>query len=113
MKRPTIVCLCGSTKFIEAFQEANLCETVAGRIVLTIGCDTKSGLEGFRYLTSEAFAQLKARLDELHKRKIDLADEIFVLNVGGYVGESTRSEIEYAKAHGKRVRYLESPAKSK
>ena len=46
-------------------------------------------------------------LDELHKRKIDLADEILVLNVGGYIGESTRSEIEYAKAHNKTIRYLE------
>ena len=54
----------------------------------------------------------KAKLDDLHKRKIDIADEILVLNVNGYIGESTRSEIEYAKAHGKRVRYLESPAKS-
>jgi hypothetical protein len=112
MSRPTIVCLCGSTKFIEAFQEANLRETIAGRIVLTIGYDTKKGLEGFRYLTSEAFAQLKARLDDLHKKKIDLADEILVLNVNGHIGESTRSEIAYAKARGKRVRYLESPAES-
>ena len=46
-------------------------------------------------------------LDDMHKRKIDMADEIFVVNVGGYVGSSTRSEIEYALAHGKSVRYLE------
>ena len=50
---------------------------------------------------------MKARLDELHLRKIDLADEVMVLNVGGYIGDSTRREIEYANAHGKPVRYLE------
>jgi cell division protein FtsB len=52
----------------------------------------------------------KIALDELHKRKIDLADEVLVLNVGGYIGESTRSEIEYARKLGKPVRYLESAA---
>ena len=45
--------------------------------------------------------------DDMHKRKIDMADSIYVINVGGYIGESTRSEIEYAKAHGKEVHYLE------
>lgn len=50
---------------------------------------------------------IKTMLDELHKRKIDLSDEILVLNVGGYIGESTRSEINYAEAHGKPVKYLE------
>ena len=48
-------------------------------------------------------------LDDMHKRKIDLSDEVFVVNVGGYVGESTRSEISYARATGKAVRYLEEP----
>jgi len=105
--RPTIVCLCGSTRFGEAFQEANLRETLAGRIVLSIGCDTKSDSELWSGSPEEA-AQIKAALDELHKRKIDLADEILVLNVGGYVGESTRSEIAYAEQHGKYVRYLEA-----
>lgn len=50
---------------------------------------------------------MKEMLDDMHKRKIDMADSIFVINVGGYIGESTKSEIEYAKAHGKEVRYLE------
>ena len=49
----------------------------------------------------------KEMLDDMHKRKIDMADEIFVVNVGGYIGSSTRSEIEYAIVHGKPVRYLE------
>jgi len=46
-------------------------------------------------------------LDDMHKRKIDMADSIFVINVGGYIGESTRSEIEYAKKNGRGVQYLE------
>jgi hypothetical protein len=46
-------------------------------------------------------------LDDMHKRKIDMADEIYVINVGGYIGDSTRSEIEYARETGKKVRYLE------
>ena len=106
VKRPKIVCLCGSTRFMDAFQEANLRETIAGNIVLSVGCNTKgdTDLMAMGELTSEA----KAALDELHKRKIDLADEILVLNVGGYIGESTRSEIDYAIEHDKTVRYLEN-----
>lgn len=108
LRGPTIVCLCGSTRFMEAFQAANLRETIAGRIVLSVGCNTKSDadLAALGQLTAEA----KAALDELHKRKIDLSDEVLVLNVGGYIGESTRSEIAYAKVHGKPIRYLESTA---
>ena len=104
--KPTIVCLCGSTRFMDAFQSANLTETIAGKIVLSIGCNTKSDsdLIALGELTEEA----KAALDELHKRKIDLADEVLVLNVDGYIGESTRSEIDYAVKHGKPVRYLEN-----
>lgn len=105
---PRIVCLCGSTRFSDAFRRANLEETIAGHIVLSIGCDTKcdADLVALGELTPEA----KAKLDELHKRKIDLADEILVLNVGGYIGESTRSEIAYALDHGKPVRWLEDPS---
>lgn len=104
---PRIVCLCGSTRFSEAFQRANFDETLAGRIVLTIGCDMQSDAELFIGYSQVHLAQIKANLDELHKRKIDLADEILVLNVHGYIGQSTRSEIEYALAQGKKVRYLE------
>lgn len=104
--RPTIVCLCGSTRFGEAFRDANLKLTVAGRIVLSIGCDLRSDNE--LWSDPAEAARLKVALDELHKRKIDLADEVFVLNVGGYIGESTRSEIEYAEKIGRPVSYLES-----
>ena len=50
----------------------------------------------------------KEMLDDMHKRKIDMADEIFVINVNRYIGDSTKSEIEYAKKHGKKVNYLEN-----
>lgn len=105
--RPTIVCLCGSTRFADAFREANLRETLAGRIVLSIGCDMRSDAELFAGMDAAALADVKTKLDELHKRKIDLADEVLVLNVGGYIGDSTRSEIEYALFQGKEIRWLE------
>lgn len=99
--RPRIVCLCGSTRFKQAFEEANWNETLGGNIVLSVGC--------FMHADSKPITMpQKFALDELHKRKIDLADEVLVLNVGGYIGQSTRSEIEYAEAHGKPVRYLEA-----
>jgi len=100
--RPAIICLCGSTRFSEAFREANLRETLAGKIVLSIGCDFKSddalGLDD----------DVKARLDELHLRKIDLADEVLILNVNGYIGQSTARELSYAREQGKAVRFLET-----
>lgn len=108
--KPTIVCLCGSTRFFGAFREANLRETLAGRIVLSIGCDTHSDDELWLSMSAADRAALKVKLDELHKRKIDLADEVLVLNVGGYIGESTRSEVLYAHEHGKPVRWLEPSA---
>lgn len=102
--RPQIVCLCGSTRFYDEFRRANLRLTLEGKIVLSIGCDTKS--DGDITEVGDR-AETKAALDELHKRKIDLADAVLVINIGGYIGESTRSEIEYAKSVGVPVGYLE------
>jgi len=107
MDKPKVVCLCGSTKFYEQFQEANYKETMAGSIILSVGFYPHR-LEVHNQ-TVGCTEEQKAMLDELHKRKIDLADEIFVLNVGGYIGDSTRGEIEYAKANNKSIRYLEDP----
>jgi hypothetical protein len=106
MLRPKIVCLCGSTRFKKAFDIANYEETIKGNIVLSVGfyVHAKEGEHGEQVGCSP---ELKIKLDELHKRKIDLADEVFVLNVYGYIGDSTFSEIEYAKLHNKPVRYLE------
>lgn len=110
VSRPVIVCLCGSTRFYEEFQRANYDETMAGKIVLSVGFypharGKHSHGEGAAHDSAE-----KAALDELHKRKIDLADEVLILNVGGYVGASTRSEIDYATAQHKAIRYLEPVA---
>ena len=108
-ERPTIVCLCGSTRFSKAFQDANLRETINGKIVLTIGCDLRSDTEVFGHMTIDEVTMIKNQLDELHLRKIDLADEVLILNVGGYIGESTARELAYARAHGKVIRFLEAP----
>lgn len=102
-ERPTIVCLCGSTRFIDAFHAANRRESLAGRIVLTVEI-ARSEDDAEHNATDP---ERKRFLDELHLRKIDLADEILVLNVGGYVGASTRREWQYAIRSGKRVRWLE------
>jgi len=106
LDRPKIVCLCGSTKFMDNFFEANWNFTLKGYIVLSVGCCKHSDINGVPI--TEFFCQDAAdRLDELHLRKIDLADEVFVLNVGGYIGKSTSKEIEYAKKIGKSINYLE------
>ncbi len=67
----------------------------------------KSDDDLFGVMAEPARQVIKQMLDDLHKRKIDLADEALILNVGGYIGESTRSELEYAQAHSKRVRFWE------
>jgi hypothetical protein len=106
---PPIVCLCGSTRFYDQFQQANYELTMRGAIVLSVGFYSRAKA---RPGTSEGVrddSAAKVALDELHKRKIDLADYVLVLNPGGYIGKSTRSEIAYAAAHGKPVRYLEAP----
>lgn len=106
---PVVVTLCGSTRFGHAFREANLRETLAGRIVQTIGCDMRSDGELFADLPQDEVEKIKERLDLLHLWKIYRSDEILVLNVGRYIGESTRREIEYAQQVGKRIRYLVDP----
>ena len=105
-----VITLCGSTRFRGAFEEAAKQLTLAGYIVISVGLYGHSGDEEvWEGMDEGTRTKTKAMLDDMHKRKIDMADEIFVINAGGYVGSSTRSEIEYAKAHGKTVRYLEEP----
>lgn len=104
-QRPLIVCLCGSTRFFAVFQEANLQETVSGKIVLSIGCDLRSDHQ--LWADPSERENIKHRLDVLHCRKIDLADEVLILNVGGYIGNSTRREILYALSRGKPIRWWE------
>lgn len=96
-----VVTLCGSTRFKEQFLEAQKRLTFEGNIVISVGLFGHSGDE-------EVWTEgTKEMLDNMHKRKIDMADSIYVINVGGYIGESTRSEIEYATRNGKDVEYLE------
>jgi len=95
-----IITLCGSTKFKEEYTDAQKNLTLKGNIVISVGLFGHSGDE-------EVWTEnTKEMLDEMHLRKIDLADEIFVINAGGYIGESTRREIEYANKTGKSVKYL-------
>ncbi len=106
MSRPTIVCLCGSTRFKDAFDEANYQESMAGKIVLSVGFFMHAS--GNRHGEDiGATPEQKIALDELHMQKINLADEVLILNVGGYIGDSTKSELEYAQKHGKIIRWLE------
>lgn len=113
--RPQIVCLCGSTRFGNFFRAANLRLTLAGEIVLSIGCDTKSdddlaAADGLGH----DMAQAKISLDELHKRKIDLCDRVQVVSDdAGYFGESTWSEISYARSQGKPVLFEVEAAKAR
>lgn len=94
-----IITLCGSTRFRDEFMMVQRELTLAGNIVLSVGCFGHSGDK----FTDEQ----KEMLDDMHKRKIDMADEIFVINKDRYIGSSTASEIAYAVKHGKKVNYLE------
>ncbi len=103
-----VVTLCGSTRFKDQFMEAQKRLTLEGNIVISVGLFGHSGdSEVWENMDEGTLTRTKEMLDEMHKAKIDMADSIFVINVRGYIGSSTRSEIEYALAHGKEVRYLE------
>ena len=96
-----VITLCGSTRFKEMFLETQKRLTLEGNIVISVGLFGHSGDE-------EAWAPgTKEMLDDMHKRKIDMADAIYVINVDGYIGSSTCSEIEYARNNGKQVLFLE------
>ena len=96
-----VITLCGSTWFKNEFMETQKRLTLEGNIIISVGLFGHSG-------DVEVWAEgTKEMLDDMHLRKIDLADEIFVINVGGYIGSSTKTEIEYAEKTGKPVRYLE------
>ncbi|MER6441307.1 hypothetical protein ABT275_33720 [Streptomyces sp. NPDC001185] len=101
--RPPIVVLCGSTAHWDQLTEAALYETAAGRIVVAPGCNMNQP----HALWSDPVRadRIKAMLDTLHLRKIDLADDVLVVNPGGYIGDSTRREIDYAQRLGKPIRY--------
>ena len=108
IKNYKIITLCGSTKFKDEFMKVQKDLTLKGNIVISVGLFGHSGdNEVWENMDEGTLTKTKAMLDDMHKRKIDMSDEIFVINVGGYIGESTKSEIEYAKSTGKKVNYLE------
>ena len=101
VKNYKVITLCGSTKFKDEFLQVQKDLTLKGNIVISVGLFGHSG-------DNEVWTEgTKEMLDDMHKRKIDMSDEIFVINVNGYIGESTKSEIEYALKTNKKVNYLE------
>jgi len=102
-KKYKVITLCGSTKFKDEFIKASRDLTIKGNIVISVGLFGHADGDYNTIIDEKS----KEMLDDMHKRKIDMADEIFVINANGYIGESTRSEIEYALETGKIVRYLE------
>jgi hypothetical protein len=98
MQKYNVITLCGSTRFKDEFMAVQKKLTLEGNIVISLGVFAHSG----DIISNEE----KIMLCEMHKRKIDMSDEIFVINVDGYIGDSTRSEIEYAKLCGKKIRFM-------
>ena len=103
-----VITLCGSTKFKDEFIKVQKDLTLKGNIVISVGLFGHAGdNEVWENMDEGTLTKTKEMLDDMHKRKIDMADEIFVINVHGYIGESTKSEIEYAIKNNKKVNYLE------
>lgn len=103
-----VITLCGSTKFKEDFIEVQKILTLQGNIVISVGLFGHSGdNEVWEKMSEGAITKTKEMLDDMHKRKIDMADEIFVINKNGYIGSSTKSEIEYALKTNKGVKFME------
>ena len=101
IKKYNIITLCGSIKFKDKFIKVQEKLTLEGNIVLTPNFFNNIKKE-------EIDEETKKMLDEMHRQKIDMSDEIYIINFGGYIGESTKAEIEYAKTKGKKISYLES-----
>ncbi len=100
IKKYKVITLCGSIKFKDEFLSVQKKLSLAGNIVISVGL--------FEFNEDDVFNnELIEMLKDMHKRKIDMSDEIFVINKNGYIGSSTKSEIEYAKARGKKINYLE------
>ena len=98
-----VITLCGSTKFKDAFMNAQKELTLKGYIVISVGLFGHSG-------DDEVWDDgVKEMLDDMHKRKIDMADEIMVIDVDDYIGELTKKEIEYAKSRGKFIYFYSHP----
>ena len=108
IKNYKVITLCGSTRFKDEFMKVQKDLTLKGNIVISVGLFSHSGDdEVWENMDEGTLTKTKEMLVDMHKRKIDMADEIFVINVGGYIGDSTKTEIEYATKTGKKVNYLE------
>lgn len=103
---PHIVCLCGSTRFMDTFFEEDWRLTLEGKIVLSVGVCKHADADG-GHGAEMLGPDVVERLDTLHFRKIDLADEVRILNLDGYIGDSTRAELKYAQSLGKSITFLE------
>ena len=106
MTEPPVVVLCGSSRFVDVMATAAwLIERDEGKITMGLHL-----LPGWYTDVEDHLAEAEGvadEMDELHLRKIDMADEIFVINLHGYIGESTSREIQYAKNRGIAIRYFE------
>lgn len=102
-----VICLCGSTRFTSQMLVIQWNFTKLGYVVLSWCALPDNYFIGEDKTHVGDQEGVKEIVDEVHKRKIDLCDEVFVINVGGYIGESTTSEIKYAIEHAKDVRFLE------
>ena len=103
MDKPKKVCLCGSSRFLPELYKAYIQETLKGNVVLTYLPSRDSHDRAAWHNTVEA----KKKIDKAHLARIDISDEILILNVGGYIGKSTYREITYAHKQGKPIRYIE------
>jgi hypothetical protein len=119
--KPLVVCFSGSTRFVDVMA-VKMWEMERDGDVVTLGChllpDWYWSSDGPDVVPVQADHQAEAEgvadhMDKIHLRKIDMADELFVINVDGYIGDATRREIEYAKSLGKPVRYLEPDTHNK
>jgi hypothetical protein len=106
--RAEVVTLCGSTKFKDEIHAENMRLTMAGSLVISLGVFGHTDLPDYDWTTDAS--DLKRMLDAMHRQKIDMADHVHVVNVGGYYGESTAREIAYARASGKTVTFMEPEA---
>lgn len=102
MRKYKVITLCGSTRFKDEFMQQQKRLMLEGNIVISVGLFGHADGDYKTVITDE----VKEMLDDIHKRKIDMSDAIFVIDVNGYIGSSTRSEIEYAKSTGKEIMYL-------
>lgn len=104
-----VITLCGSTRFKDDFLKEQKRLSLEGNIVISVGLFGNDGdCDVWESMDERTLTQTKEMLDDMHKRKIDMADEIFVINKNGYIGSSTKSEIEYAIKTGKKVNYMET-----